>query len=273
VNAVPAQAGWSRTLRVTQARVILSEWTKLRSIRSTRWSMLVAVVSAVGLPYLFAAITVARWNELGLAEKVTRNALNISHGGVLLAQLAIGVLGVLVITGEYSTGMIRASLGAVPKRLPFLWAKIVVFAVTTLVLMIPSTFLAFSGTQAILGSHKIFSISLSDPGVTRSVLGEAVFLTGVGVLSLALGALVRNTAAGISAFVGIFFVLPPLLFILPENWNQSLSEYLPSSAGSDIYSLTHGAHDLAPWPGFALFCAYIALAVGAAAVMLVRRDA
>ena len=139
MNAVPAPAPapapWSQALRVTQARVILSEWTKLRSIRSTRWSMLVAVVLTIGFPCLAAAITAAHWSHMSPLEQANRHPLDIAIVGARFAQLAIGVLGVLVITGEYSTGMIRASLGAVPKRLPFLWAKLVVFASVTFVLM------------------------------------------------------------------------------------------------------------------------------------------
>ncbi len=273
MSAVTAPAGWTDRLRVTQSRVILSEWTKLRSIRSTRWSMLVAVVLTIGFPCLAAAITAAHWSHMSLAEQASRNPLDIATVGARFAQLAIGVLGVLVITGEYSTGMIRASLGAVPKRLPFLWAKLVVFATVTFVLMVPAVLLAFLGSQAILRSNNILHLSISSPGVFRCLIGAALYATGVGVFTLAIGAMIRNTAGGIAIFVAIFFVIPPLLFILPLDWEQAISKYLPSNAGSQILSLTHGSNDLGPWAGFGIFCAYVAVAIAAAAVMLVRRDA
>ncbi len=189
-----------------------------------------------------------------------------------LSQLAIGVLGVLVITGEYSTGMIRATIAAVPKRLPVLWAKVAIFAVVTFVLMLPSVLAAFFASQAILGRHDILQISFSAPGVARAVLGGALYLTVVGVFALALGAITRNTAAGIATFVAIFFVIPPLMNVLPPSWNNAISPYLPSQAGSDIFSLVPGSGNLSPWGGFALFVGYTAIAVAIAAVLLVRRD-
>ncbi len=168
--------------------------------------------------------------------------------------------------------MIRASFTAVPKRLPVLWAKLAVYAVVTFVLMLPSVVIAFFGSQAILNRHHILQISFSHPGVARAVLGGAVYLMLIAVFALAVGAMIRNTAGGIATFAAIFFVIPPLLNILPTSWNNAISPYLPDAAGRSIFSLTHGAHSLAPWPGFALFCGYAALAIAIAAVLLVRRD-
>jgi hypothetical protein len=277
MSAVPVPSRpvpeWASRLKVTQWRVIVSEWTKLRSLRSTLWSLFVAVLFTIGLPCVFAAVTVARWSHMSISERLNRHPVEIATAGVNLSQLAIGVLGVLIITGEYSTGMIRASLGAVPKRLPVLWAKIVVFAVTTFVLMVPSVIVAFVGSQAILRNHHILEISFSQSGVARSVIGGAIFLTVVGIFTMGLGAITRNTAGGIAVFAGIFFVIPPLMNILPTSWNNAISEYLPSSAGRDVFSLTHGPHDLSPGAGIALFAGYTALVIAIAAVLLVRRDA
>jgi ABC-2 type transport system permease protein len=260
------------TGKVTQARVALSEWTKLHSLRSTRWSLLVATVLTIGLPMLFAAIVASHWGHMRPRERADRHPLDIALAGVNLSQLAIAVLGVLVITGEYSTGMIRASFTAVPKRLPVLWAKLAVYAVVTFVLMLPSVVIAFFGSQAILNRHHILQISFSHPGVTRSVIGGAVYLVLIAVFALAVGAMIRNTAGGIATFAAIFFVIPPLLNILPTSWNNAISPYLPDAAGRSIFSLTHDAHSLAPGPGLALFCGYTALAIAIAAVLLVRRD-
>jgi hypothetical protein len=274
MNAIAQRVAqpWASGLKVTQWRVVVSEWTKLRSLRSTRWSLLVAVVFTIGLPCLFATVTVVRWSHMSLSERLGRHPLEIATAGVNLSQLAIGVLGVLVITGEYSTGMIRASMGAVPKRLPVLWAKAAVFAVVTFVLMVPSVLIAFAGSQAILRNHGILEISFSHSGVARTVIGGAVFLTVVGVFCLGLGAITRNTAGGIAVFAGIFFVIPPLMNILPTSWNNAISEYLPSNAGRDVFSLTHGPNDLSPGAGLALFVGYTALTIAIAAIMLVRRD-
>ena len=257
---------------VTQARVALSEWTKLHSLRSTRWSLLVATVLTIGFPLLFATLIGSHWSHMNAHERADRHPLDVALAGVNVSQLAIAVLGVLVITGEYSTGMIRASFTAVPKRLPVLWAKMGVYATVTFVLMLPSVAIAFFASQAILARHHILQISFSHGGVSRSVAGGALYLTLLAVLALAIGAIVRNTAGGIATFAAIFFVVPPLLNVLPSSWNDAVSPYLPDSAGRSIFSLTHGAHSLAPWPGLALFCGYTALAVAIAAVLLVRRD-
>ena len=259
-------------LRVTQPRVVLSEWTKLRSLRSTMWSLLVAVVLGIGLPCVFGAVTSSHWGHMSLHERLDRHPLEIALAGVNVAQLAIGVLGVLVITGEYSTGMIRSTMGAVPKRLPVLWAKAGVFGVVTFALMLPTVFVAFFASQAIISHIAVLKVSLSDPGVTRTVIGGALYLTVLGVFAMGLGAIVRNTAGGIATFAGIMFVIPPLMNLLPTNWNNAISKYLPDAAGRDIFSLTTGSHDLGHWTGFGLFCGYAAAAIAIAAVLLVRRD-
>jgi ABC-type transport system involved in multi-copper enzyme maturation permease subunit len=258
--------------RVTQWRVAVSEWTKLRSLRSTRWSLLVAVVLGIGFPMLFATILAHRWSHLSPHERADRHPLDVALSGVHVSQLAIGVLGVLVISGEYSTGMIRSTFVAVPKRLPVLWAKAGVFAVVSFALMLPTVLIAFFGSQAILRSHNILQISFSHPGVARTVIGGAVYLMLVGVFALGLGAIVRNTAGGIALYAAIMFVIPPLLNILPTDWYNAINPYLPSTAGDAIFSLTHGSDTLAPWPGFFLFLGYTALSLAIAAVLLVRRD-
>ena len=260
------------TGRVTQARVAISEWTKLRSLRSTRWSLFAAIVLTIGFPVLFAAVTSSHWGSMSPHERADRHPLDIALAGVNVSQLAIAVLGVLVITGEYSTGMIRASFTAVPRRLPVLWGKIGVFAAVTFALMLPAVVIAFFVSQAILSKHDILQISFSHPGVARSVVGGAGYLVLLGIFALSIGAIVRNTAAGIAAFAALFFVIPPLMNILPTRWNNAISPFLPDAAGRDMFSLTTGAHDLHPWPGFLLFTGYTVLAVTIAALLLVRRD-
>ena len=258
--------------QVTQLRVALSEWTKLRSLRSTLWSLFAGVLLTILLPVLFAAITSSHWGSMSPHERADRHPLDIALAGVNVSQLAIAVLGVLVITGEYSTGMIRASFTAVPKRLPVLWAKTGVFAVVAFLLMLPSVLIAFFASQAILSRHHILQISFSHPGVARSVIGGALYLMLVGIFALGIGAIVRNTAGAIATFAGIFFVIPPLMNILPSNWNHAINKYLPSEAGRQLFSLTHDANSFSPGAGALLFVGYCALTLAIAAALLVRRD-
>ena len=258
--------------RVTQTRVILSEWTKLHSLRSTRWSLAVAVILTIGLPAIFAAVTKSHWSHMSPHDRADRHPLDIALAGVNLSQLAFGVLGVLVITGEYATGMIRASFTAVPKRLPVLWAKIIVFAVVSFVLALPSVLLAFWVSQSILHNIPQLQTSLSANGIFRSVVGGALYLTLFGVFAMALGAIVRNTAGGIAALVAIFFVIPPLLNVFPTSWQNAINPWIPNSAFRSVFQLTHGSHSLSPAGGLAVSLGYVVFAIAVAAVLLVRRD-
>lgn len=259
------------TGKVTQARVIRSEWTKLRSLRSTRYSFLAAVVLTIGVAALACAVVAHHYPQMNAEERANFKPLEVNLVGVQIAQLALGVLGVLVITGEYSTGMIRATMSAVPKRLPVLWGKVVVFGLTTLALMVPSTLIAFAVGQSILARHHI-DITFSHAGVPRVVLGAALYLTVIGLFGLGIGAIVRNTAGGIATFAGILFVLPPLMNVLPTSWNNAASPYLPLGAGQSILALTRDTHQLAPWTGLGLLAAYTAGTLAIASVLLLRRD-
>jgi ABC-2 type transport system permease protein len=259
------------TGRVTQARVLISEWTKLRSVRSTRYALLAAVVFTIGVAALACAVVAHHWPHMNAHDRANFHPLEVNLVGVQIAQLALGVLGVLVITGEYSTGMIRATMTAVPKRLAVLWAKALVYGFVALALSLPSVLLAFVVGQAIFSRHHI-QIAWSHPGVARAVIGAALYLTVIGIFGLGLGAIVRNTAGGIATFAGIMFVLPPLLNVLPASWNNAISPYLPLGAGQAVMALTRGDHQLAPWAGLGVLCAYAAASLLIASVLLVRRD-
>jgi len=255
-------------LRVTQARVLLSEWTKFRSLRSTVATLLVAEVLMIGLGAMFAAITANA--PAGFGPGTT--AVSTSLTGTFFAQLAVGVLGVLLITGEYSTGMIRSSLTVVPSRLPMLWGKLAVFGITVFLTMLAASFTSFFVGQALLGDR--LNASLSDPGALRSVLGAALYLTVAGLTAIALGALLRNTAAAITTFVAVFFVIPPLTNLLPASLTDHFVQYLPSNAGAVMLDGTYGiAHPLTPWTGFAVMCTYAVVLIGFAAWRLRRVDA
>jgi ABC-type transport system involved in multi-copper enzyme maturation permease subunit len=269
--AIPAGA---RAGTVTQAHVLRSEWTKLRSLRSTRWSLLAAVLSMAGLGMIIAAFRMGHWAHLSAEERATYDPIDNGVGGYHLAQLAIGVLGVVIISGEYSTGMIRSSFMAVPHRLPVLWAKIGVFSAVTFVLMLASTLVSFFAVQAIVTQHHV-QHAIGDPHALRVVIGIALFLTVLGVLAVGIGALIRNTAGGISLFVFLLFVLPGIFGILPSSISDAVNPYLPLNAGITVATSTFeaGSHHLSPWGGFAVFCGYAAVAVIAAAIGLKRRDA
>jgi ABC-type transport system involved in multi-copper enzyme maturation permease subunit len=227
-----------------------------------------------GLGILVAAVQMNRWTHLAPHDRLTYDSIDTGVGGYHLAQLAIGVLGVMVISGEYSTGMIRSSLMAVPHRLPVLWAKLGVFSAVTFVLMLASSFVSFFVVQAIVSQRHV-QHTLGDPHALRVVIGTALFLTVLGILSIGIGGLIRNTAGGISLFVFLLFVLPGITDILPSSLADSINPYLPLNAGFTVATSTFdaGSHHLSPWGGFALFCGYAALAVAAAAIGLLRRDA
>ena len=258
--------------RITQARVAVSEWTKFVSLRSTRWSLGVGFLLTIAFPLIFAAVTASHWAHMSAHDRADRHPLDIALAGVNVGQLALAVLGVLVITGEYSTGMIRSTMIAVPKRLPVLWAKLGVFAAVSFLLMLPAVLISFFASQSILAGHHILQISFNASGVARSVIGGAVYVMLVGIFALGIGSIVRNTAGGIATFAGIFFVIPPLMNVLPTSWNNAISQYLPSEAGRQLFSLHHAAHTLSPLGGGLLMVAYCAASVAIAAVLLVRRD-
>jgi hypothetical protein len=257
--------------RVTQLRVARSEWTKLRSVRSTRWALLAAVVFTIGIGAIASAVVAHQWPTMSASDRAGIHPLDPILPGVQLAQLAIGVLGVLVISAEYSTGMIRASLTAVPKRLPVLWAKAAVYGLVTLVLMTATVFVTFFVGQALLSGR--IDVSLSAPGVLRAVFGAALYLTVVAIFGVGLGAIIRNTAGGVAAFAGIMFVLPPLFAVLPASWGDAAVPYLPLIAGQAVMSVHHGDQSLSAWPGFAVLCGYALAALALGAISLLRRDA
>jgi ABC-type transport system involved in multi-copper enzyme maturation permease subunit len=257
---------------VTFRHVLLSEWTKFRSVRSTKWSLAVGLLLTMAFPVIAAFATRSHWGSMSPSDRASQHPLDFALVGVDVAQLAIAVLGVLLISAEYSTGSIRSTFTAVPKRLPVLWGKVLDYAVVTIVLMVPAVLVSFFATQAIFHNIPQLQISFSHPGVARSVFGGAVYVMLVGIFALAIGAIVRNTAGGIAAFAAIFFVLPPLMNILPLSWNNAISQYLPLESGTQLFALHHAAHTLRPLTGGLVFVAYCAVALLIAAVLLVRRD-
>ena len=257
-----------RPLKVTQARVVKSEWIKFWSLRSTAITLAVSVIVFVGIG-LIATATMGDGVQQGPAAGLT-SPVSASLAGVTLAQLAFATLGVLFMAGEYSTGMIRSSLSAVPKRLPVLWGKIAVFSGVVFGVALVASAAAFTFGQIIAGDT---GASWSDPGVARAVIGSAFVLTGSGVLGLALGALLRSTPAAISTVFGTMFLLSPIAgLLLPDSWSNVLG-YLPSNAANSITALTTADGSLGPWAGLIVFVGYLVVVTGAAAWRLKRSDA
>jgi ABC-2 type transport system permease protein len=256
--------------RVTLARVIHSEWTKLRSQPSTAWSLLSAVALIVGFGVLYSLVRVTRPPRTP-ADMASFDPTAVGLAGVQLAQIAVAVLGVLLITSEYATGLIRVTMVAVPRRLPVLWGKAIVFALTAPVLFVPATFAAFLVSQSVLSREQL-DTSLNQPGVARAVLGSALYLTAVGLLGLGLGALLRNTAGAIASLFGVLFGLQIVVGFLPATLADKIARYLPTPAGVAVTNVRPDPASLGPWAGFGLFCLYTAVVLGLAAWLLRRRD-
>jgi ABC-2 type transport system permease protein len=255
---------------VTQARVIRAEWGKLRALRSTWWCGLTAVVLIVGLG---AAIAGSGTPYKVSASNSAVAGVSTALLGVLFAQLVIGVVGVLAFSGEYGTGMIRATLAVVPSRLPVLWAKLIVLVGLVLPVTLLCAVVDFFTVTAIVTSRGGSVISLTDPGVLRAVAGSSLYLTVIVVVGLALGALLRRTAAALSVFAAVFFVVPIVVGALPENI-RGFAPYLPSNAGGALWGSPLGtANALSAWTGFAVLCAYAVVLAGLAAWRLRGRDA
>ncbi len=252
--------------------VLGSEWTKLRTVRSTYWTLLAAAVAMIGLSVIVCAVYVAQYATLSVKDKATFDPITSSLAGGFLAQLAIAVLGVLVVTSEYSSGMIRATFAAVPQRLTVLAAKAAVFAGVTFVVSTVACFVAFFVGQAIL-STKHIGVSLGAPDALRVVIGSGLYLAVLGLLALGLGTIIRRTAGAIAAVFGLIFVLPSLALLLPSSMDV-VQKFLPSNAGQALVGAgTRGTNELSPWVGFGVFCIYAIAALVIAGSSLVRRDA
>jgi ABC-2 type transport system permease protein len=256
----------------TFADVLRSEWVKLRSVRSTSWALTVTVVLGVALGVVISAVAAHGYARFSVSEKQSWDPTGVSQSGMVLAQLAIVVLGVLCISSEYSSGMIRTSLIAVPKRGRVLAAKALVFAVVTFVVGEVTCLAAFFLGQALITGHAPHA-ALGDPGVARAVLGGGLYLAALAVLSVATGALLRHAAAAITCMIAALLVLPLIAQVLPDSWRNPVTEFWPTQAGSQLTSVYHSAHTLQPWPGFGVMCVFVAIVYAIAWTLLDRRDA
>ncbi|MEU1628463.1 ABC transporter permease [Streptomyces sp. NPDC020096] len=257
--------------KVTGSRVLRSEWAKLWSLRSSWISLglallFLAALGVVGALDYRSGIASGRH----IADVV--DALSLSLFGTNVAQVVIGVLGVLLTAGEYATGMIRSTLAAVPRRLPVLWSKATVLGLIAFALATVGAFIAFLSANSIVSGTPA-ALPLSATGVVRSLLGAGLYLGLVGVIGVALGALLRSVAGGVSVLVVLLTLTPILLSMLAGQWAATIARYLPSRAGEAMFTLHHDASTLSPAAGLMVLLLWTAVALAGAAVRLARTDA
>ncbi|MCU1494374.1 MAG: putative transporter transrane protein [Acidimicrobiaceae bacterium] len=261
-----------RTGHYHMSGLLRSEWTKLRTVRSTMWTLGMTIVLGIGLSAIATAETTSHWSTTSLASRAGFDPTNESLIGVAFVQLIVAILGVLVMSDEYGTGTIRSTLAAAPRRPKVLVAKATVFGVVALVVSEVVSFVAFFLGQALLKSPTPHT-SLGSPGALRAVVGAGLYLCVLGLFSLGLATIIRHTAGAISAVVASLLVLPLVAAALPSSIGDQVRKFLPANIGNSLTSLHSGAHQFAPWTGFALLCVYAAAALLIGGILFVRRDA
>jgi ABC-2 type transport system permease protein len=255
--------------------VLRSEWTKVRSIRSTTITMLITVVVVVGIGALICVAVASNGSNSDTDPTQTSLAM------LVLAQLIVGIFGVMAVTSEYSSGTIRSSLMAVPRRTLFLLAKLIVVALVCLVVGEIAAFAAFGIGQAILQgqpsgidvANQVVSASLHQPGVLRAVIGAGLYLTLLGLMGAGIGMLVRATAGGIAIVVAMVFIVPIILAFIPGQIGNDFQKYWPTVAGAQIFRVSSASNSMAPWSGFTVLAVFVAAVLIGAGYVLNRRDA
>jgi ABC-2 type transport system permease protein len=256
------------------AGILRSEWIKLRSLRSTMWSYAIVVLISVGMAALMSSSLSFEARPAALSEAEQASfLLQASTFGIYFGQLVVAVLGVLVISGEYSTGMIKSTLTAAPRRLSTLWAKAAVLFTATYVVSLVGTLASFLVASPILAGKGIHG-NLFDVDVIVPMLGGALYLALISVFALGIGAVLRSSAGGIAAALGALLVLPVIFQLIPAEWATDVLPYLVSNAGFAMFGFaaSNGA-PLEWWQGLVVLLAWIAVTSAAAAVLLKRRDA
>jgi ABC-2 type transport system permease protein len=250
---------------------VRSEWTKLRSVRSSVWTIATALAVGIGLSALIAAVSANDYANGGESVRAW-DPTGVSVAGGFFAQLAIAVLGTLAITSEYATRSIRTSLQAVPRRGRLFGAKALVVGAVALTVGLVMSFASLLVGQALI-SGKAPTATLSDPGVARAVIGVGLYCTAVGLLGMALGALLRSTAGAVATLVASIWILPGVYMALPSGVRDPLTKFWPTNAGGQITQVAADPDMLAPWAGFGLMVAAVAVIGYAAYQRLARTDA
>jgi ABC-2 type transport system permease protein len=254
--------------------VLRSEWIKLTTLRSTVWAYVILLALQIGLGVLMvltqdAAPSGSPAGEAALGQTGAEAAVFAATLGILFNQLVISVLGVIVISGEYGTGQIRSSFTAVPKRLPVLWAKAIVFGVVSFVAGLVAVLATYAVTWPLLDARG-YTSSLGDEDVWAHLVGGAGYLALIGLFAFFIGALLRHTAGGIAAAVGVLLVLPTVVSFIAADWATVLGQWLPGSVGQTLF---FGGGVFEPWQAVLVMLGWIAVVATPAAVLLARRDA
>ncbi|MET8685833.1 ABC transporter permease [Streptomyces sp. NPDC004732] len=253
------------------AQVLKSEWTKIRSVSSTLWTLGLAVVVTIGLGMLISILSKNDYDGLDAKDKLTFDPTYISFAGMSLGQLAMIVFGVLVVSNEYSTGMIRTSLAAVPQRATFLFGKIAVATLLAFVVGLVTSFITFFVGQAMLGQYKA---QLGDPGVLRAVIGGAVYMTLIAVFSMGVATMLRSPMLSLGILMPFFFLISSILGNVSAT--KKIGRFLPDQAGSKIMQVKSPFDDdtpYGPWGGLAIMVAWVVLVLIGGYVLLKKRDA
>ena len=304
LSALPPAVG-----RAGLRGALASEFTKLRSVRSTYWTLGALFIVSVGLDVAITAGTASNMVS-NPGNKAGFDATQASLGAFFeLGQLIIAVLGAMVITSEYSTGMIRTSLTAMPRRGTVYAAKLIVFGTVTLIVSLITSFVSFFvGQAAMSGSgvaaslfhsvtiprnvnlspppggpnssappiyHFFGTIVISPGTVLTAIVGTALFVTVVAMIAFGLGAIIRHTAGAITSTIGLMFVLPIIIQILPDSWRWDIMRFFPDAAGR-VLSVTIGQtnqHLWSAWPQFLVTVVWAVVLVGIGGYLFRKRDA
>lgn len=252
-------------------QVLRSEWTKIRSVSSTVWTLGLALVVTVALGALISVLSKNDYDSLDARDRLTFDPTFISFAGMSLGQLAMIVFGVLVVSNEYSTGMIRTSLAAVPQRAAFLFGKITVATLLAFVVGLATSFLTFFVGQAMLGPYKA---QIGDPGVLRAVIGGALYMTLIALFSMGVAAMLRSPMLSLGILMPFFFLISSILGNVSAT--KKVGRFLPDQAGSKIMQVKSPFDDdtpYGPWGGLAIMVAWVVLALLGGYVLLKKRDA
>lgn len=255
------------------ADVSKSEWIKFRSVRSSVTGVVVFFVLTLGLGGLISFAIRSHWSSSSPSDRLTFDPVSTSLAGILFAQFAVGVIGVLFITSEYSSGSIRTTLAAVPNRLRLISAKLIVLLASILVVSEVVCFATFELGQTIYKGGHLPSDSLGTADVLRSVLLAGLYLTLLTVLGFSLGLIVRQSAACISIFVSVLLIVPIIFVFLPTSWQNSYSKYLPSELGRSMMSPFAPAHHLGALNALIVLLIYVVVVFGVGLTLMIRRDA
>lgn len=269
VPATRAAARPAGDVRVTFPRLVRSEWIKLWTVRSTWWVVPITVIALAGIAWMIAYFGTQEMEQNGGdVGPFTAGAL---VGGIQLAQLAICVLAVLTITGEYSTGMIRSTLTAAPTRTPALLAKGLVVVAVAFVTGIVGTIVSWAITYPVLG--EAYRLDLADGVNQRILVGAPLYLAAIALLAFAIGAMLRHSAGALATVLGLLLVVESVFAMVPWAFFEKVSPYLPMSAGTQL--VQNGGPDavLSPWEGYGVLVAWGVAALVAALVLVRRRDA